>query len=129
MTLKYAFIAYSLFAIITVCFQIADTISQERKSIRSGYGVLGDSTYYVLILNIVFKALIGVLGVFFFGNIKLPINNDWALIGILALLFIALEIISATLQAIVITVISRIGASRGIKRVEQINSTKSKNEE
>lgn len=119
MTLKYAFIAYSLFAIITECFQIAGTISQERKSIRNGDGLLGDSTYYVLLLNILFKLLIGIAGVYFFGSIKLPVNNDWILIGILALLFIVLEFISATLQAIVITIISRIGVKRGMKSLEE----------
>lgn len=119
MALKYAFIAYSLFAVITECFQIADTISQERKSIRNGDGLLGDSTYYVLLLNILFKIIIGFAGVYFFGSIQLPVNNDLALVGLLALLFIALELISATLQAIVITVISRIGVKRGMKRLEE----------
>lgn len=119
MALKYAFIAYSLFAVITECFQIADTISQERKSIRNGDGLIGDSTYYVLLLNILFKIIIGFVGVYFFGSIKLPVNNDLALVGLLALLFIVLELISATLQAIVITVISRIGVKRGMKRLEE----------
>lgn len=99
---------YIVYTVITIGFQIGETIHHERVYINQGGSPLGDSTY-ISYLSILITRLIasGIgIGIAIYWHLSLP-NNFWLFILWVALIYLILTAVGATVQAIVSTFLIR----------------------
>jgi hypothetical protein len=102
MKLTYIFTIYIVFTFYYIIRQVQETIKQEREMIKQGNSPLGDSTYIIYLLNLFFRAVVSILGIVFIGNSYVPLTNYWLFILIMLVIYGVLEILSATLETLIL---------------------------
>lgn len=108
MSLIDVIVTYIIYTVITIGFQIGETIHHERVYISQGGSPLGDSTYisYIsILLTRLIASAIGI-GVAIYWHLSLP-TNLWLFILWVALIYLILTAVGATVQAIVSTFLVR----------------------
>lgn len=96
------------------------------EKIKEGYRPIGDSTYILYIVNIVFKLLMCVAIGLLWGYLAIPVTNYWVFILYVAVIFFLLEWSSAFVQAVVITVLRRIATRRQKQELDKKADTLNK---
>lgn len=108
MELKYYMLAYIAFTTVIIAIQIYETIRREKEIIRQGGEPLGDSTYIIYVTSWLFRVLLAVTLYFTVGVFTVPQMNAFLLFLALLVGTLLLEIVSATLDALVMFIIKQV---------------------
>lgn len=108
MELKYYMLAYIAFTTVIIAIQIYETIRREKEIIRQGGEPLGDSTYIIYVTSWLFRVLIAVTLYFTVGVFTVPQMNGFLLFLALLVGTLLLELVSATLDALVMFIIKQV---------------------
>lgn len=115
MVLLYLTVVYLIFTVCNTLMRIIDTVIQERENISRGGSPYGDSTYLVYLLNLAFRVIVGIAICYFLGSYTIPNNNFWLFVLIVLGYYIILELVCATLESIVMYIIT-VYANKAHKR-------------
>ena len=108
MELKYYMLAYIAFTTVIIAIQIYETIRREKEIIRQGGEPLGDSTYIIYVTSWLFRVLLAVTLYFTVGVFTVPQMNGFLLFLALLAGTLLLELVSATLDALVMFIIKQV---------------------
>lgn len=108
MELKYYMLAYIAFTTVIIAIQIYETLRREKEIIRQGGEPLGDSTYIIYVTSWLFRVLIAVTLYFTVGVFTVPQMNGFLLFLALLVGTLLLELVSATLDALVMFIIKQV---------------------
>lgn len=108
MELKYYMLAYIAFTTVIIAIQIYETIRREKEIIRQGGEPLGDSTYIIYVTSWLFRVLLAVTLYFTVGVFTVPQMNGFLLFLALLVGTLLLELVSATLDALVMFIIKQV---------------------
>lgn len=108
MELKYYMLAYIAFTTVIIAIQIYETIRREKEIIRQGGEPLGDSTYIIYVTSWLFRVLLAVTLYFTVGVFTVPQMNAFLLFLALLVGTLLLELVSATLDALVMFIIKQV---------------------
>lgn len=108
MELKYYMLAYIAFTTVIIAIQIYETIRREKEIIRQGGEPLGDSTYIIYVTSWLFRVLLAVTLYFTAGVFTVPQMNGFLLFLALLVGTLLLELVSATLDALVMFIIKQV---------------------
>lgn len=108
MELKYYMLAYIAFTTVIIAIQIYETIRREKEIIRQGGEPLGDSTYIIYVTSWLFRVLLAVTLYFTVGVFTVPQMNGFLLFLTLVVGTLLLELVSATLDALVMFIIKQV---------------------
>lgn len=108
MELKYYMLAYIAFTTVIIAIQIYETIRREKEIIRQGGEPLGDSTYIIYVTSWLFRVLLAVTLYYTVGVFTVPQMNAFLLFLALLVGTLLLELVSATLDALVMFIIKQV---------------------
>ena len=108
MELKYYMLAYIAFTTVIIAIQIYETIRREKEIIRQGGEPLGDSTYIIYVTSWLFRVLFAGTLYFTVGVFTVPQMNGFLLFLALVIGTLLLELVSATLDALVMFIIKQV---------------------
>ncbi len=108
MELKYYMLAYIAFTTVIIAIQIYETIRREKEIIRQGGEPLGDSTYIIYVTSWLFRVLLAVTLYFTVGVFTVTQMNGFLLFLALLVGTLLLELVSATLDALVMFIIKQV---------------------
>lgn len=100
MKLKYLLTVYIIFTVCYILRQIWETKKQEREFIDNGGSPLGDSTFIIYLVNLLCRTLISVILILALGNHEIPVANYWLFVLILIVGFTVMEVVCATIEAL-----------------------------
>lgn len=122
MDVKYYIISYIVFTIYNYVIRLYETIKNEREYIDNEGGAhLGDGTYIFMLVSMFARVLFGFIAYFILDN-WLPFaisKNIWSSLLASAVVIICLEVLTATVVAIAMQVVTKIQIRRKRNRLEQ----------